>query len=201
MNANVFKSSYSSWNPIFRSWYQALRSHHCVSCSVNQIVPLTGFCGSATPKWWNNTIRQSMREIDAWRLQTLWLRHADIVITGLTLTFSNFPCRFSCTSCLCRCLTEVSFIVILIFGTPLAIQAKLSGSLSPRHGVSSGSGWRNSLQIWRVVRIYWISSRGQPTKGGPPAWKLGEVLTSPHLKNLTVLRNGHKSPVFGLMLR
>jgi hypothetical protein len=30
--------------------------------------------------------------------------------------------------------------------------------------------------------IYCASSRGQPTRSGPPAWGLGEVLTSPHPK-------------------
>jgi hypothetical protein len=27
----------------------------------------------------------------------------------------------------------------------------LSGSLSQRHGASSGCGWRNGLQLWRVA--------------------------------------------------
>ena len=27
----------------------------------------------------------------------------------------------------------------------------ISGSLSPQHGASSGCGWRNCLQIWRVA--------------------------------------------------
>jgi hypothetical protein len=27
----------------------------------------------------------------------------------------------------------------------------LSGSLSPRHGASSGCGWRNDLQLWKVA--------------------------------------------------
>jgi len=31
--------------------------------------------------------------------------------------------------------------------------------------------------------MYLISSRGQPTRGGPPAWELGEVLTTPHCKS------------------
>jgi hypothetical protein len=31
-------------------------------------------------------------------------------------------------------------------------------------------------------RIYGISSRGQPTRGGPPAWGLGVRLTTPHRK-------------------
>ena len=45
----------------------------------------------------------------------------------------------------------------------------------------------------RCLRIYWISGRGQPTGGGPPASVLGEVLTTRRHNNLTTLRNGHKS--------
>ena len=30
--------------------------------------------------------------------------------------------------------------------------------------------------------MYCICSRGQPTRGRPPAWVLGEVLTTPHRK-------------------
>jgi hypothetical protein len=37
--------------------------------------------------------------------------------------------------------------------------------------------------IWRVAGIYWISSHGQLTRGGPPAWSLGNVLTTPNHKN------------------
>jgi hypothetical protein len=49
----------------------------------------------------------------------------------------------------------------------------------------------NGLQIWWVAtNIYWISSRGQPTWCGPPACRLGEVLTTPHLKKKnSFLRN------------
>ena len=32
------------------------------------------------------------------------------------------------------------------------------------------------------MRINYISNRGQPTRGGPPAWGLGEVLTTPACK-------------------
>jgi hypothetical protein len=48
------------------------------------------------------------------------------------------------------------------------------------------------------LRIYWISCRGQPTKRGPPAWGLGEGLTTAHRKNLTMLRNGYLSLGIGL---
>jgi hypothetical protein len=54
----------------------------------------------------------------------------------------------------------------------------ISGSLSPRHGASSGCGWRNGLRIWRVA------ANIQSTRGGPPAWGLGEVLTTPHHNKL-----------------
>jgi hypothetical protein len=37
--------------------------------------------------------------------------------------------------------------------------------------------------------MYWISSRGQPTGGGPPAWGLGAGLTNPHRKTSNLLRN------------
>jgi hypothetical protein len=39
------------------------------------------------------------------------------------------------------------------------------------------------------MRIYWISSRGHSTRGGPPAWVLGVGLTIPHRKNFLLLRN------------
>ena len=58
----------------------------------------------------------------------------------------------------------------------------IRGSLSPRHGASSGCGWRNGLQYGGNLWIYWISSRGQPIRGGRPVWGLGEVLTTPHRK-------------------
>jgi hypothetical protein len=63
------------------------------------------------------------------------------------------------------------------------------GSLSPRHGASSGCGWRNGLRYGGQLRIHWISSRGQPTRGGPQAWGLGEVLTTPPREKNIMLCN------------
>jgi hypothetical protein len=40
---------------------------------------------------------------------------------------------------------------------------------------------------------------GEPTKGGPPAWALGEVLTNPHRKSI-LLRNVYKNLGPGLIL-
>jgi hypothetical protein len=39
--------------------------------------------------------------------------------------------------------------------------------------------------VWKVAEIYRISSSGQPTISGLPAWCLGEVLTTPYRKNLS----------------
>jgi hypothetical protein len=61
------------------------------------------------------------------------------------------------------------------------------GSLSTRHGASSCCGRRNGLQIWRVAVNILNNNRGQPTRGGPPAWGLGEVVTAPYCKKLIML--------------
>ena len=37
-----------------------------------------------------------------------------------------------------------------------------------------------------------ISSRGQPTKGGPPAWGLGEVVTTPYCKTYNIAKQSKK---------
>jgi hypothetical protein len=49
--------------------------------------------------------------------------------------------------------------------------------------VGTCCGCRNGLQYGRQLRIHWISGRVKPTRGGPLAWGLGEVLTTPHRKN------------------
>jgi len=35
------------------------------------------------------------------------------------------------------------------------------------------------------LRIYFINNYGVTTSGGPPAWELGEVLTTPYRKNVS----------------
>jgi hypothetical protein len=59
--------------------------------------------------------------------------------------------------------------------------------------------WVLAATVWRVLRL-WIeerptiwraaaniltNSRGKPTRGGPLAWILSEVLTTPYSNNLT----------------
>jgi hypothetical protein len=37
------------------------------------------------------------------------------------------------------------------FLSPMELLSMLGGSLSPQHGASSGCGWRNGLQLWRLA--------------------------------------------------
>jgi hypothetical protein len=79
--------------------------------------------------------------------------------------------------------SNVSNSFITPFGILLYILSMLGGSfvttawcvlrLRMEETPSSFGGW---------LRIYWISSRGQPTRGGLPAWELGVGLTTPHRK-------------------
>jgi hypothetical protein len=84
---------------------------------------------------------------------------------------------------------------VTYFNLCLFINHVIIGSLSPRHGASSGWGRRNGLRYGGQLRIYWISCRGQPTRGGPPAWGLGKVLTTPPRQN-PMLNNTHKLRYF-----
>jgi hypothetical protein len=43
------------------------------------------------------------------------------------------------------------------------------------------------------LRIYWIRSRGQPTRGGPPAWEMGVGLTTPHRRKISLLQKTTRS--------
>jgi len=63
--------------------------------------------------------------------------------------------------------------------------------------------WVPVTTAWRVLRlrmeerppiwrIHWISSRGQSTSGGPPAWGLGEVPTTPSRQNYHVTKCSHR---------
>jgi hypothetical protein len=44
-----------------------------------------------------------------------------------------------------------------------------------------------------LLVIYWISSHGQPQRGGPPAWGLGVGLAAPRLKKISLLRKTTRS--------
>ena len=85
-----------------------------------------------------------------------------------------------CSSCL-------SAVPVFVKVTTRSFETR--GSQAPRHDASSGCGWKNGLQYGGWLRIYEISSRGQPIRVGPRAWGLGGVLTAPHLKK--ILRSVH----------
>jgi hypothetical protein len=50
-------------------------------------------------------------------------------------------------------------------------------------------------------RIYRIRSRGQPIRGGSPAFGLGKVLKTPRRRNLNMLRIIHRGLETGLILQ
>jgi hypothetical protein len=49
-------------------------------------------------------------------------------------------------------------------------------------------GW-TALRYGGYLRIYSISSREQPRRCGPSAWRLGGGLTTPHCKKKSSLRS------------
>ena len=91
-------------------------------------------------------------------------------LTGLQLV-KNFP-AFHRNRRFITALTSVRHLYIS------------SASQSPRHGASSGCGGRNGLRYGGELRINWINCSGKPTRGGPPAWGMGEVLTISPCKKL-----------------
>ena len=82
----------------------------------------------------------------------------------------NLPLPLHCiTNCIMLCFTMVVYMYVLIFAR---------------------DKWVLVTTVWRVLRlrmlrIFWISSREQPIRRGPPAWVLGEVLTNPRRKNVS----------------
>jgi hypothetical protein len=59
----------------------------------------------------------------------------------------------------------------------------MDGGTASRYG-----GW---------LRIHWISSRRQRTRGGLPDWGLGGLLTTPHRKRLLYYETFHKASGLG----
>ena len=47
---------------------------------------------------------------------------------------------------------------------------------SPQNGGSAGCVSKKGYQIWKQLRMYTVSSRGQLTRVGPPTWDSDEVL-------------------------
>jgi hypothetical protein len=51
--------------------------------------------------------------------------------------------------------------------------------------------------VWRVAANILNKSRGQPTRGGPPAWGLGVGLTTPHRKKQACYETKHEASELG----
>ena len=103
------------------------------------------------------------------------------------MKLSQLPCTGQCKRSMSKCTAIDSLYSYKnIKGNVLLIvlNSVISGSLSPWHGASPGCGWRNGLQYGGQLQRYWIRSHGQPTRGGLPAWRSGEVQTTCQHKNL-----------------
>ena len=115
-------------------------------------------------------------------LSTRWrwwsASHPSRLLLGICSVLGQYFLYFDVTFCI----KWVALQIVLKF---IFKHTAISVCLWPRHCASSGCGWRNGLQYGGYLRIYWISSRGQPTRSGPSAWELGEVLTIPHGKNVS----------------
>ena len=73
-------------------------------------------------------------------------------------------------------LSVISGSLSVISGSLSEIRGSLSvisGSLSPRHGASSGCGWRNGLQIWRVAANILNKQSQTADKGWPSSLGVG----------------------------
>ena len=70
----------------------------------------------------------------------------------------------------------------------------IHGFLSPRHGASPGLRMGEQASRYECqLRIYWISSRRQPTRSGPPSWGFGVRLTTSHCKNRLRSETSHRA--------
>jgi hypothetical protein len=81
------------------------------------------------------------------------------IIMGVSL--SNFLCQPTCLLSVWRYYS-------------LMWKSLVSLSLSPQHGVSSGCGWRNGLQIWRVAASILNTQSRTADKGWSSSFGVGQ---------------------------
>ena len=110
----------------------------------------------------------------------------------LSVFFSSKCSFFHSANLFGSCIIHILYIGVLKLkknnnsgAKGLSAVTEKSGSLLAWQGASLGCGWRYGPQYGGWMLIYWISIRRQPTKGGPAAWGLGKVLTTPHRKNVS----------------
>jgi hypothetical protein len=63
------------------------------------------------------------------------------------------------------------------------------GSLSPQHGASSGCGWRNGLQLWRLAANILNKQSWTDNKEWSSSLGVGRRATNLHHKNKLVTKN------------
>jgi hypothetical protein len=68
-------------------------------------------------------------------------------INSYSFTFRNNLIKLKISGNIC----PPTLQLVLCACIYMTVESVISGSLSPRHGASSGCGWMNSLRIWRVA--------------------------------------------------
>jgi hypothetical protein len=66
------------------------------------------------------------------------------------------------------------------------------GSLSSQHGASSGCGWRNGLQLWRLAAIVLNKQQRADKKGWPYGLGVGHGVNNASPSKKPVTNNLHK---------
>jgi hypothetical protein len=101
---------------------------------------------------------------------------------------SNFHSRFAIRS---RCRS---------FSKRKPCKTMISGSLSPRHGASSGCRWRNGLRIWRVAANTLNKQSRTAEKGWSSSLVVGRGANNSSPYKIVMLRNRSQSLGPGLIL-
>jgi hypothetical protein len=64
-------------------------------------------------------------------------------------------------------------------GTECFAMSMLDGSLSPQHGASTGCGWRNGLQLWRLAADILNKQPRTDNKGWSSSMEVGRGVNNP----------------------
>jgi hypothetical protein len=81
-----------------------------------------------------------------------------------------------------------SFLPTKLYSSVCLCTPMLGWSLSPQHGVSSGCGWKNDLQLWRLAENI-MNKQPRIYNKGWSSSLLGVGLTTPHRKKETCYKN------------
>jgi hypothetical protein len=73
---------------------------------------------------------------------------------------------------MCQLISSICIMLILML-IVIIINIIICGSLSPLHGASSGCGWRNGLQLWRLAANVLNKQPRTNDKGWSSSWMVG----------------------------